>query len=179
MFLQHSRALREHSVTITSPPACQLLQHFRVYLSCRHLVWAIVSAEVYPVLLFPSEFPHVFHGDFLSMSRGRWCVKLKGDREALISMLIILALMLEAQWHRSSPTLYPCSKSMCALQQASRWLLLERGMLGNYTLRKPLQVFAAKSGLSGSGWRVVGAPAAVKVFPMTAATKGSQEQWGF
>lgn len=30
-------------------------------------------------------------------------------------------------------------------------------MLGNYTLRKPLQVSAAKSGLSGRGWGAVGA----------------------
>lgn len=59
---------------------------------------------------------------------------------------------------------------MCTLQQSSRWQLLGKGMLGNYTLRKPLQVSAAKSGLSGRGWGVVGG---MKVFPMTAVTKGS------
>lgn len=67
MFLQHSQTLKEHSVTITSRLACQLLQHFRGYLSCRHLLWAIVSAEVYPVLLFPCGFPCVVSGDIDSL----------------------------------------------------------------------------------------------------------------
>lgn len=81
-------------MTISSRLACQLLQHFHLYLSCRHLLWAIVSADIYPVLLFHCGFPRVVRGDFHSMSR-RYC-HLKGGRKAKTSTLIILVLMLEA-----------------------------------------------------------------------------------
>lgn len=144
MFLQHSQTLKEHSVTITSRLACQLLQHFRGYLSCRHLLWAIVSAEVYPVLLFPCGFPCVVSGDIDSL------------QDCILHMF---------QIHVHTAFFCAAAIQMTVTGEKHAGKLHTQKALN-------LQSLACQGG-DGGAWAPLQGRWAVKVFPMTGATKGS------